>query len=830
MRGHASGVLPREGPCGRRPLACRAGSPNDFEQQQQQQGYSSNGNGSSGNSGSSGGNGGGGFAFDGAQKAFAGGRGGAQRRQPNLAPRREAPPPPPPQPPSQSPPPTKAPPPQQQAQAPAASDMGAEAANGGGGGEGWGGGGGGGRPRGVSDSVVDSLRDQLNQAGISLRAYSPGEQRILCPMCHGGSSRELSLGVTIQEGGRDAVWNCFRGSCGWKGGTTAGGPAGKGKGGAAKAARGTVQRNTQPPVRPSGAGLVPLQAEALEFFKARGISAATLEACGVRQENDVWCPALQGKVPWAIAFPYYRDGQIVNIKYRDPEKRFWQVKGAEKILYGLDDVKDSDEVIFVEGEMDKLALYEAGVHNAVSVPDGAPPKASEGSVPPPDQDKKYAYLWNCRDMIDKAIRVVLAADNDEPGRALSEELSRRMGRERCYRVRWPTCRHDSLAPVDEGEVAQEGAADSEGADAHFRKDANEVLTRDGAEALRAYVDAAEEYPIRGLFRLSDFWGEVYDYYSLRMGDEGGVGTGWSGLDEYYRIVPGELSIVTGIPNSGKSEWLDALCVNLAENHGWTFAMCSMEKNSKDHARQLLEKRMRKPFFDLPYAGSTKRMGWPEVEEGMSWLEERIFLIRYEDDELPSVDWILNLARAAVLRHGIRGLVIDPYNELDHQRPTNMSETEYVSQMLTKVKRFAQHHECHVWFVAHPRQMRDWKGEAPNLYDISGSAHFINKADCGIVVHRNRDEANGPLNMAKILVRKVRNKAAGTIGEAPLYYDRVSGRFESAGSEALAANGYAKMQAWQSERAQAYEFGGDDNGGGGGDWDSALAKFSGGGGS
>lgn len=124
-----------------------------------------------------------------------------------------------------------------------------------------------------------------------------------------------------------------------------------------------------------------------------------------------------------------------------------------------------------------------------------------------------------------------------------------------------------------------------------------------------------------------------------------------------------------------------ICVFALPN---TDFLIAVRLQSKDHARQLLEKRMRKPFFDLPYAGSTKRMGWPEVEEGMSWLEERIFLIRYEDDELPSVDWILNLARAAVLRHGIRGLVIDPYNELDHQRPTNMSETEYVSQMLTKV--------------------------------------------------------------------------------------------------------------------------------------------------
>lgn len=75
----------------------------------------------------------------------------------------------------------------------------------------------------------------------------------------------------------------------------------------------------------------------------------------------------------------------------------------------------------------------------------------------------------------------------------------------------------------------------------------------------------------------------------------------------------------------------------------------------------------------------------------------------------------------------------------------MTETEYVSQMLTKIKRFAQYHEVHVWLVAHPRQLQNWRGEAPNLYDISGSAHFINKADNGIIVHRPRDPDSGPPN-------------------------------------------------------------------------------------
>lgn len=78
-----------------------------------------------------------------------------------------------------------------------------------------------------------------------------------------------------------------------------------------------------------------------------------------------------------------------------------------------------------------------------------------------------------------------------------------------------------------------------------------------------------------------------------------------------------------------------------------------------------------------------------------------------------------------------------------------TETEYVSQMLTKIKRFAQHHSCHVWFVAHPKQLQQWDGGPPNLYDISGSAHFINKCDNGIVIHRNRDEKAGPLDLVQV---------------------------------------------------------------------------------
>jgi twinkle protein len=274
-----------------------------------------------------------------------------------------------------------------------------------------------------------------------------------------------------------------------------------------------------------------------------------------------------------------------------------------------------------------------------------------------------------------------------------------------------------------------------------------------------------------------------------------------------QVVPGELTIVTGVPNSGKSEFIDALLCNLSELHGWTFAMCSMEKKAIDHARQLAEKYVGQPFFDLPYSKGVQRMSYEQLDAALDWVDDKFHLIRYEDDELPNIDWVLEVAKAAVYRYGIRGLVIDPYNELDHQRPANMNETEYVSQMLTKVKRFAQTAGVHVWFVAHPRQMREWKGQAPNLYDISGSAHFINKADNGVVVHRVRDP--GMEAKVQILVRKVRNKAAGTIGDATLEYERVNGRYVDPGAGAEAPRTSRKM-GWAS--------GGNAGNGGGNQWE------------
>jgi twinkle protein len=489
----------------------------------------------------------------------------------------------------------------------------------------------------------------------------------------------------------------------------------------------------------------------IDWLVSRGISEETARRNYVGATR-AYIPKLGAEVD-CIAFGYVRGDDLINIKYRAlAEKAFAQVKGAEKILYGLDDIADATEAIIVKGELDKLALDEAGIRNAVSVPDGAPEHVKPGA-PDPD-DAKFSFLTNCSAELDRLDRIVLAVDDDGPGLALAEELARRLGKERCWRVRWPNS-GDALC-----------------------KDANETLIRHGAQVLRECIAGAEPYPIVGLYVALDFADETLALY--RDGRQRGMSTGWESLDELMTIRPGELSVVTGVPGSGKSEFLDALALNLANRYGWRFALCSFENPPAEHIAKLAEKYLGMPFWD----GPRRRMTESDLSRALDWINDRFLLIRF-DDEAPTIEAILEKARSAVVRHGIRGLIVDPYNEIEHRRPANMTETEYVSQLLGKVKRFAQNAAVHVWFVAHPAKPRVEGGvrQIPTLYDISGSANWANKPDLGIVVHRDPDKDP---TLAQILVRKVRFKSVGKIGSVRLRWDRANGRYAEVSFHGVAA--------------------------------------------
>jgi twinkle protein len=170
----------------------------------------------------------------------------------------------------------------------------------------------------------------------------------------------------------------------------------------------------------------------------------------------------------------------------------------------------------------------------------------------------------------------------------------------------------------------------------------------------------------------------------------------------------------------------------------------------------------------------------ELLDAYDWIAQHFFFVRAED-ESPTIDWCIQALVSSVLRYGVNAVILDPYNEFDHQRPTGMTETEYVSQMMSKIKRFAQNYSCHIFFVAHPAKMRrSHDGSFPMVepYDIAGSANFANKSDVILIVERDFTKGSSDV---RVHTKKMRFKQSGQIGVVDLEYDYISGRYNKSWS-------------------------------------------------
>lgn len=254
----------------------------------------------------------------------------------------------------------------------------------------------------------------------------------------------------------------------------------------------------------------------------------------------------------------------------------------------------------------------------------------------------------------------------------------------------------------------------------------------------------------------------------------GSSTGWPGIDELYTIGLGQWTCVTGTPNSGKSEWLDAVMVNLAKRENWKFVIYSPENHPLElHHAKIIEKYIGKPFSP----GPTKRAEWDEVDDAEEWMAGKFFFAK---PNKPDIFSILDEANALASDDAKKtGIVIDPWNQLEHYRPQGMTETEYVSQTLSAVMNWVRERNCHLWLIAHPAKMQKTKDGSlpiPTPHDISGSSHFWNKADNCVTVYR--DQRDYQKQEVQIHVQKVRFKHIGHIGVAELMYDRVTGRYHS----------------------------------------------------
>jgi len=584
------------------------------------------------------------------------------------------------------------------------------------------------------------LLEQLEVNGIKLGAKRSTQNTILCPKCSHTRSKKNQpcLAVTLTEDG-GAMWNCHH--CGWSGGVSG------------RERRQELPARREPSYRrPSLDHQGKREQSLYDWFQRRGISPATVDAAGVTTRR-VWMPGdEQGSTSRVICFPYRLGPDLINVKYRTADKRFKQEKGAEKIYFGMNDLDGFETAIVVEGEIDKLALAEAGVRNVISIPDGAPQQLQD-ATPEPEDDNKFSYVHHCLPMLSHITRWVIAVDGDAPGAVLAEELARRYGKENCMLVKWP----------------QSGDAPC--------KDANDVLLTHGAEELRQCIAEAEPFPVLGVFKQ-----DAEALISMRNNPvDRGVSTGWDHVDDIYRVAPGLLTIVTGVPGSGKSEWLDALLVNLAEQHGWHFGVCSLENPLDEHGGKLVEKYVGEAFraVSLEHTAMTD----DKVREGAAWVNKHFSFIRDEGDEAQPLSWILDRAKTLVVRDGMRGLVIDPYNELQNDRAPHQTETEFIGKFLQRLKRFAARHGVHVWLVAHPAKLYADRGKdlpVPGLYDISGSSNWANKADIGITV--SRPDLTKP--EVEIHVRKMKHRRCGKVGCEYLRWNKITGRYDRAYQEEM----------------------------------------------
>lgn len=444
-----------------------------------------------------------------------------------------------------------------------------------------------------------------------------------------------------------------------------------------------------------------------KYFQARGISKTTIDKYDISFNDKK-----------EIVIPYYKYGELVNIKYRknigNGKKTFRQEAETEKTLYGMDLVKDTDTLIWVEGEVDVLSFAEQGI-SAVSIPQGA-------------SENKLECIENCFEFIDQFKTHIIAVDNDVPGDKLKLNLLNRLGRDKCKVVNWKRY-----------------------------KDANEALM--GGENLKQFIEAAEDINPDGITTFFDSFDEIYKYNFEK--EEDYYETSWDKFNQLVRIRTGYLMIITGYPSRGKSTFVDNLLIDLSKKYGLKHLIASFESVIAGHYNSLAEMYNQDTIYHL--IQNEKLLD----SNTLGFIGEHFY--RFDINKRWTVDEICERTRLAVKKYGVKTLTIDPYNRLNNNYTDR--EDRYIGTILSQLSMLAKELDILVIFVAHPKKPDGEK--MPNMYSISGSGDWYNMADYGIIIHRERSEATGKLsNMPLVFVQKVKNHFLGkpSGGSFSLMYD------------------------------------------------------------
>lgn len=461
----------------------------------------------------------------------------------------------------------------------------------------------------------------------------------------------------------------------------------------------------------------------------RKIRQETLIHFGVTEEK-FYQPA-HGKEVNNIVFNYFEGGQVVNKKYRSGAKKFTQSKGGKPILYNIESAIGSKELWVVEGEFDALALYEVGIENVVSIPNGA--------------NNSDDFWINSEPYLKDVDKFIIGTDTDEKGIDVRDKIAQRLGRWRCEFVEWSG------------------------------KDANDDLV---SGVLRQSIKNIKRFPVGGTFTVDDLYEDI-----LRLYDEGLPKTlkvknpAFGNLNDIWTTMRGHLVTTTGIPSHGKSSFLEWYALNLVNDYDMKLSFFSPEHSPMSlHQSRIIEKVTGKRFF------GKNRIRKSELENYKAWANERVYLTGAERGEFPTWNWIFDKFKEQLFSFGVDIFIIDAFNKIEFDE--GGEDLKNIRKVLTKLTMFAQMHNVLILLVAHPTKMRKNEAgtyEVPTLYDVSGSADFRNQTHDGLTVHRYFEQ-NGEEGHTMILNTKTKFQFQGEIGkDVKFKYDSDNGRYYAFGA-------------------------------------------------
>lgn len=566
--------------------------------------------------------------------------------------------------------------------------------------------------------------EKLSDLGIKLTRRN-GSEKCYCPLCHDGrkNKKDRSLSVNITTG----EYKCHNTGCEFKGNV---------RSFERKRENKTYEKPPQDMLKS-----IEIKERAERWFSERKISRSTLDKFMVFTREE-WMPQTQKKES-CICFPYLRDGSLVNVKYRDARKNFKMVKDAELILFNLNTIGDKKFCIITEGEIDCMSCYESGFGIdqkiseqgellnddfskwcQVSVPNGA----SMGN-------QKLDYLDNCAEWLVAIEEFVIATDGDAAGEELKQELIRRLGVERCKVISYP---------IEECVLLENGLK-------RRCKDLNEVLKFLGPEVVVNTINNAESIPVDGIYYVEDIFPSMLQ--NFRNGIQLAPETHFGEMDEYFRWKKGEINLFVGWANHGKTTLVLQMMLTKSFYDGWRWGIFSPENYpATDFYDDLIEM----------YVGKwLDKMTEEEYIEGAHFIDRHIFYV-YPDDG-HDIHAINEKFRYLVLKKGIDGVLVDPFNQLDHIQKPFQREDQYLSEVLKDVKRFALLNSVSYNIVAHPvKQQRDSDKSLPpvDMYDISGGAMWANKSDNIVSYYRPNHHVDKTSPEVKIFIQKLKRRRTG----------------------------------------------------------------------